>query len=329
VELCPLLFEPKLLPKLWGGRRLAMLGKRLPEQAGIGESWELFDDATGSSVVAVGPHQGRSLRDLSEAWGEALVGPGHAAWSARFPLLIKYLDAREDLSVQVHPDDRLALALEGPGALGKDELWVVLDRGSEARLVSGFRRPMDRAAVESALDTGGLGDCLNAVEVFEGDTVDIPAGRVHALGAGCLVAEVQQNSDLTYRLWDYGRLDQGRARTLHRAQALQALRYDEPFVSSSGILRAGSADAEPGLEQTLNQGAHFEVRRLRLHGEKRLVPGAFPRVLMALQGALRLAWGAGQGMMVPMGGTVLAPAALDLRVAAQSDENLLLLIEPR
>lgn len=308
---------------------MAAMGRRIPEGESIGESWELYDDAGGSARVAMGPAAGRSLRDLSVEWGEALVGPGHPEWTRRFPLLIKYLDAQEDLSVQVHPDDRLAAELEGPGALGKHELWVLMDSRPGSRVLSGFQPGVGPEDFKAALEAGSVGSLLNSVEVNTGDVVDTPAGRVHALGAGCLVAEVQQNSDLTYRVWDYGRKDHGVPRPLHVAQALKALRFDAPFAQDSGLMTPQSLGPLKEGEQTLVQGPSFEVRRLWLRQKRRFIPTNFPRILMALQGGLQLAWGAGQGMMVPWGATVLLPAALDLSVAAQADESVLLLIEPR
>jgi mannose-6-phosphate isomerase len=188
MELTPLLFEPYFSPKVWGGRLLEKLGKRLPEGA-IGESWELYDDAQGSARVAQGPAAGLTLRRLCDAWGEALLGPGHAAWARRFPLLIKLIDASQDLSVQVHPDDALALELEGPGDLGKSEAWVVLEARPGARLLSGFLHGVDEAGVKQGLQAGDLEGLLRRESVSPGDAFDIPAGRVHAIGAGCLLAE--------------------------------------------------------------------------------------------------------------------------------------------
>ena len=190
MDLCPLVFEPRLVNKLWGGRQLESLGKALPAGASVGESWEVFDDAEGSAVVIDGPARWRTLRELSREWGEGLCGQGREAWAARFPLLIKLLDASADLSVQVHPDDRLARVLEGPGAIGKSEVFVVLRAQPGACMYSGWKPGVGEAEVRAALDAGNLEQLLNRVEVAAGDVLDIPAGRPHAIGAGCLVAEV-------------------------------------------------------------------------------------------------------------------------------------------
>src|ERR1700722_4679697 len=138
-ELCPLVFEPRLLPKLWGGRRLEHWGKELPAAGMFGESWEVFDDAAQSAECLRGPAAGRTLAEVATAWGKAFYGPGKGAVHGRFPVLIKLLDAREDLSIQVHPSDELARILHGPDAVGKSESWVVLEAEPGARVLNGFK----------------------------------------------------------------------------------------------------------------------------------------------------------------------------------------------
>jgi mannose-6-phosphate isomerase len=328
MDLCPLIFEPRLVNKLWGGRRLESLGKALPPDASVGESWEIFDDAEGSAVASAGPAAGKSLRELSRLWGEGLCGQGREAWAARFPLLIKLLDASADLSVQVHPDDQLARVLEGPGACGKSEVFVVLQAGPGACMLSGWMPGVDEAAVRAAVAAGDLERLLNRVPVAAGDVLDIPAGRPHAIGAGCLVAEVQQNCELTYRLWDYGRLENGQPRALHLEQALRALRFDQPFASDNGLRRPRGLNRGFALDEALMEGPYFSVRRLTLRGAAPFAPAGVPRVLMAL-GGLRLAWSAGEGMMVPPGATAMLPAGLDARVMPDQAGAQALWIEPR
>lgn len=328
MQICPLVFEPRFVPKVWGGRRLSAFGKALPPEAAIGESWELFDDEKGSAVVAAGPAKGLSLRQLSQEWGAALVGPGHEAWAARFPLLIKLLDAREDLSVQVHPDDALAARLEGPGTLGKSEMWVVVGREPGARLLSGFKPGVDAVRLRRGLADGTAMQLMQELSVEPGDVVDIPAGRVHAIGAGCLIAEVQQNSDVTYRVWDYGRLENGKPRALHVEQALQALRFDQPFCSASGKAAPQARREGTAAVEDLVRGPYFDVRRLRLSGPHSYAAGRLaPEVLMALEGGLRLNWEGG-AMDVPAGATALLPASLAVAVAPLGAAALLLSIRP-
>lgn len=329
LALCPLLLKPRLMPKLWGGQGLRAWGKALPQGQAIGESWELYDDAAGSVQVAAGPAQGMDLGQLRAAWGEALLGPSLTARGGRFPLLLKLIDAQQDLSVQVHPDDALARALHGPQARGKNELWVVLEAAPGARLLSGFKPGTTAKDLETALAAAAVESLLQAVPVKAGDVVDVPAGRVHAIGAGCLVAEVQQNSDWTYRLWDYGRLEDGQPRALHLAEARQALRFDAELGCRSGQILPQPRTEAWGQWEALFEGPFFKVERFHLRAESVLPASGMPRLLMALQGELRLAWGAEAGMIVPRGATVLLPAALAARALPAATEAACLLIEPR
>src|ERR1700677_2081865 len=225
-ELCPLAFEPRLLPKLWGGRRLEHWGKKLPPAGMFGESWEVFDDADGAALCLGGRAPGRTVAEVAAAWGKDFYGPGRGAVHGRFPVLVKLLDAREDLSIQVHPSNELARLLHGPDAVGKSETWVVLEAEPGARVLNGFRPGSTWPQVGEAIAARTVAQLLHSVPVRVGDVIDIPAGRPHALGAGCLVAEVQQNSDWTYRIWDHGRLERGKPRPIHLRDAEQALRFD-------------------------------------------------------------------------------------------------------
>lgn len=219
----PLVFEPYFRPLLWGGRRLAdRLGKPLPAAGQFGESWEISGHRQHVSRVAEGPLRGKSLTDLWHGNGIELLGRPVAA-DAPFPLLIKYLDCRELLSVQVHPDDAAAARLL-PGELGKTEAWIVLDAAPEGRVYAGLKPGVDRAELERALDAGTVADCLHGFAPRPGDCVFLPAGTVHAVGGGVLMAEVQQSSDATFRLFDWNRVGaDGRPRPLHRREALASI----------------------------------------------------------------------------------------------------------
>lgn len=220
----PLLLRPDLRRRPWGGRTLATLwpaGDPVVEAGGepLGEAWLAGPD----SLVAEGPLRGARLADLAAEHGRRLLGDRpFAVYGARLPLLLKLLDAAEVLSVQVHPDDAYALSEEAAsGHLGKTEAWWVLSAAPGAEVVWGFAAPTDAAAVRRAVEEGRLGELLRRFEVARGDVVVNPAGTVHALGAGLLVFEVQQASDLTYRLYDHGRLGpDGRPRQLHLERAL-------------------------------------------------------------------------------------------------------------
>lgn len=225
MKLCPLKFRDIFKEKIWGGRQLeSLLGKRLPAGQNIGESWEIADHAQDTSIVASGPYAGSSLHDLVVAHGPDLLGsqvsptPGGA-----FPLLLKFLDAQDWLSVQVHPDDAYALAHE-QGEQGKTEAWYVLSAQRGAALVCGLSHETTAEALASAIENGQLQDHLRHVRVQAGDTLFMPAGRLHTLGPGIVTWEVQENSDVTYRLYDWGRVGAtGKPRELHVQDALKVL----------------------------------------------------------------------------------------------------------
>ncbi|MFM8890072.1 MAG: type I phosphomannose isomerase catalytic subunit, partial [Planctomycetia bacterium] len=210
----PLLLAPRYRRYLWGGRRFAsVLGRPLPPGDDYAESWELVDHGDDQSVVAAGPLAGATLGDLVRTHGHELLGR-HAPLS-RFPLLFKFLDACRDLSVQVHPDDARAARLSPPD-LGKTEAWYVIDAAPGSRIYAGLRPGTDRDALAAALRAGRCEEVLHSFEPRAGDCVFIPAGTVHAIGAGLVVAEIQESSDVTYRLFDWNRTGpDGRPRPLH------------------------------------------------------------------------------------------------------------------
>jgi mannose-6-phosphate isomerase len=223
--LYPLRFRPLFRRYLWGGRRLeTVLGKQLGEGTDYAESWEVVDHGDDQSVVADGPLAGTTLGDLVAQHGKQLLGRHHP--QSRFPLLFKFLDANRDLSVQVHPDDEAAAKLDPPD-LGKTEAWVILHADPGSRIYAGLKRGFDRAALEREVHRGTTELCLHRFDPQAGDCVFIPAGTVHALGTGLVVAEIQQASDTTFRLFDWNRIGpDGKPRALHVQQALDAIDYD-------------------------------------------------------------------------------------------------------
>ena len=247
----PLVFRPLFMERMWGGHRLAeMPGKNAPGATPIGESWELVDRADAQSVVARGPLIGTTLHELWTAFRKDVFGAG-VPDSPRFPLLAKILDARETLSVQVHPPAKIAAELRGEP---KTEMWCLLDAAKGAELFAGFRRGTTRADFERALGEGKAAELLHRIPVRAGDAMFIPSGRCHAIGAGCLIVEIQQNSDTTYRVFDWNRkgLD-GKPRALHVAESLASIDFD---------------DHEPALAQpdgeTIASCAEFHVERWHL-----------------------------------------------------------------
>lgn len=218
----PLIFAPLYRRYLWGGRRFATsLGRQLPDGEDFAESWELVDHGDDQSVVSAGPHAGMTLGALAQDHGADLLG--RQAPQPGFPLLFKFLDANRDLSVQVHPDDARAARLARPDR-GKTEAWYVVDAEPGAKIYAGLAPGVDLPILAEALRRGRCDEVLHAFEARRGDCVFIPAGTVHAIGAGVLVAEIQQASDVTYRLHDWGRVGaDGRPRALHIEAGLEAV----------------------------------------------------------------------------------------------------------
>ncbi|WP_322399617.1 type I phosphomannose isomerase catalytic subunit [Massilia luteola] len=223
-NLYPLIFNGIYKDKLWGGQKLfSHLGKDISLRTRCGESWELSGLPSDDSVVKHGALAGRSLSDLLRDYREILIGKSlYARFGNRFPLLVKFIDAQDDLSIQVHPDDVLAgMRHDSPG---KTEMWYVIQADPGATLIAGFNRPVSAALCRDRFATGRIDDLLNRHPVAAGDVFFLPAGRVHAIGKGVLIAEIQQASDVTYRIHDYGRVDaHGRRRALETDNAIAAL----------------------------------------------------------------------------------------------------------
>src|ERR1043166_7595472 len=223
--LYPLTFRPIFKERIWGGRKLQQLyEKALPPSVPIGESWEISDRPGDVSVIANGPLAGKDLRWLLEHDAEALLGPAKLPGN-RFPLLIKLLDAREKLSLQVHPPVHKTVELGGEP---KTEMWYIADAAPGAELFVGLSRGVTRAKFERKIRNGTVADCVHRVPVRAGDAMFLPSGRVHAIGAGLVIFEIQQNSDTTYRVFDWNRagLD-GKPRELHVAQSLQSIDFND------------------------------------------------------------------------------------------------------
>jgi len=236
----PLRFEPHFLVKVWGGRSLGdFLGSELPEDGPIGEVWQLVDRDAGASIVAAGEFKGRSLRGLMLSERESLLGRAKTSLSDHFPLLIKYLDAGANLSVQVHPDATANACAKG-SAHPKTECWYILEAQPDARLYLGLKDDVDAKTFAAQATSSDVVKLLNAYTVKPGDFVHVPAGTVHAIGEGISLVEVQENSDTTYRIFDWGRVGlDGRERETHVTEALNAIDYDQvlegPFAAASTL----------------------------------------------------------------------------------------------
>lgn len=249
----PLLFKPELKERIWGGQALAQFGFDLPDGA-IGEAWLIGDHPHGTTSVANGPLKGMGLNEVREQYGSAFFGRS-ARSGDKFPLLIKLLDCQDDLSIQVHPDDDYEQLPEGE--LGKTEMWYILAAKPGAKIIYGLKPDIDRARLTELIEQDRIMEGLQEVEVSAGDSFYIPAGTVHALGAGVLVAEVQQNSDTVYRLHDYNRpgLD-GQPRELHIDHSLNVINY-----SNTGASRMTTQLDAPNTWLTLASSPFFIVEK--------------------------------------------------------------------
>lgn len=223
--LYPFTFKPILKKVIWGGSDICPFKEISPVENGVGESWELSHVEGNYSIVANGELAGKSLDDLIRQYGAQLMGQEVIdRFGTTFPLLIKFIDARDNLSIQVHPDDELAKARHN--SFGKTEMWYVIKATKDASLYSGFSKQIDADEYVKRVQDNTIMDVLQRYNVNEGDVFFLPAGRVHAIGAGCFIAEIQQTSNITYRIYDYNRKDaNGNTRELHTELAKDAIDY--------------------------------------------------------------------------------------------------------
>ncbi|MBN2581314.1 MAG: class I mannose-6-phosphate isomerase [Pirellulales bacterium] len=304
----PLIFKPYLRPMPWGGRRLeSLLGKNLPDAEKYGESWELSGHPHHVSVVAEEPLRGTPLTELWRQSGESLLGRP-VPEGTPFPLLFKFLDCHDVFSVQVHPGDEQAKRLRDE-SLGKTEAWVVLDALPDARIYAGLKPAVTRSDLERALDTETAAECLHSFTPRPGDCVFLPAGVVHA-ARGVLLAEVQQSSDITFRLFDWNRRDaQGRTRPLHRAEALASVDWSRGPVHPV-LPRDWENASTISRSQRLVHCNYFQLDRHRLAGK---LANPYPdcmSIWMILDGDVELRQSSGgYRRRFRRGETVLIPAA--------------------
>jgi len=225
-DLYPFKFQTIFKEKIWGGQKIkSILGKEFSPLSNCGETWELSVVDGNISVVDSGHLQGTKLTELLDSYGAQIVGNRiYNECGSDFPLLIKFIDANDDLSIQVHPDDHLALARHQ--SKGKTEMWYVLQADVNSSLISGFNQPLDKSTYLQYFNENRLEEVLNRENVKSGDVIFIPSGRVHTIGKGILLAEIQQTSDITYRIYDFDRLNaDGNSRELHVEQALDAIDF--------------------------------------------------------------------------------------------------------
>src|SRR4051794_30044951 len=286
----PLAFDPIFIERMWGGQRLeSEFHKKLPPQKRIGESWEIVDRSEAQSIVTSGPLSGRTLHELWTQHRKEVFGD--VPEKARFPLLIKILDAQENLSLQVHPPENVASRLGGEP---KNEFWYVAAAAPDAELFLGFRKAITRDSFEERLRDGTVIDHVHTIAVQAGDAVFLPAGRVHAIGAGNLLIEIQQNSDTTYRAFDWNRIDPATAtkRDLHVERAIQCINFE---------------DVQPQLIQPkgdlLIRDRSFEIRKWKLDEVREAAPFGQFAIVCCLTGNV----GCGKASFTP-GEIFLVPA---------------------
>ncbi len=312
-ELYPLKFRSILKRTPWGGSRLGTFfgkfGKDVPPDEGIGEAWEVADLDSDNSIIANGIYKDMRLHQL-------LDGPrvndvlGHEyrrrhGDENRFPLLVKFIDTADRLSLQVHPDDSYARANEAPGASGKTEAWYVIHTKPEAWVIRGLRPGTTRDGLESSLGNGSLEECLNFLSVRPGDVIFIPPGTVHAIGPGIILLEVQQNSDITYRLYDWGR-----ARELQVKRAMDVINFAPPDEHGQNKAQPALLSPAPRKRELLLQCEKFALESLELSEQCDIDNKRTFHVLIVIEGLSKIIYGRSECLEVSAGESVLIPAAL-------------------
>jgi mannose-6-phosphate isomerase len=285
-------FEPIYQERVWGGRALeSALGRTLPSGAPIGESWEVVDRTEAQSIVVGGAFSGQSLRAVLAQHGADIMGPQWPAGKP-FPILVKWLDCRERLSLQVHPPARVAGELRGEP---KTENWYIAHTAPNAQLIVGLKRGVTRDQFERAIGDNTVEQCVHHFRVAAGDSILVHSGQVHAIDAGNLILEIQQNSDTTYRVYDWGRVGlDGVPRQLHVAQSLRSIDWNdfEPVPVRAAPTSGTIADC-----------AEFSIRRVVLGAGERihLRAGEQPRLLSVVSGTVRAGLDNGTGSKAPFG----------------------------
>lgn len=304
MSLYPLKFAPILKSIIWGGSDITKFKGITPEQDGIGESWEISGVEGNVSVVEDGSLEGKNLQEIITAYKDKLVGEkNYNRFGTKFPLLIKFIDARDNLSIQVHPDDELGMKRHN--SFGKTEMWYVINAAKGAFLYSGFDKQLNPEDYVRSIEDNTFVDYLAKHDVKKGDSFFLPAGRVHAIGAGTFIAEIQQTSNITYRIYDYNRTDaNGNPRELHTEQAKDAIDFK---IYDNYRIDYSHEENEPVL---LESCQYFTTNLLELdklmvqnHGDK----DSFV-IYICMDGACEIKDASGQSVAVKQGESILIPA---------------------
>lgn len=320
MKLYPIKFEPILKSIIWGGNEICKFKGIQPEQKGIGESWEISGVEGNVSVVANGELKGKTLDELINLYKGKLVGNSvFEKFGTTFPLLIKFIDARDDLSIQVHPDDKLAK--ERHNSFGKTEMWYVVNASEGATLYSGFAKQMTPETYIKSIEENNFMDYLKKYEVKKGDVFFLLAGRVHAIGAGTFVAEIQQTSNITYRIYDYNRLGvDGKPRELHTELAKDAIDYtlQDDYRTDYTPIKNESVELESCQYFTTNL---LELGRNTARSYKDT--DSFV-IYICMGGACQIEDNKGNVIQVKQGESILIPADTE-DVLIKPNDNVLLL----
>ncbi|MBT3209370.1 MAG: class I mannose-6-phosphate isomerase [Bacteroidetes bacterium] len=319
-NLYPLKFMPILKNKIWGGTKLkTLLNKNISATNNCGESWEISGVENSISVVSNGFLKNKSLTELIEIYNDKLVGKKvYQFFGSEFPLLIKFIDASDVLSIQVHPDD--GLAYQRHQSKGKTEMWYIIQADENSELISGFNQEIDKNIYLKHLENKGLGKILNSEKVKSGDVFFIPAGRVHAIGKGILLAEIQQTSDITYRIYDWDRLDKnGDSRELHTELAVDAIDYSfhQNYKSKYETNTNSCSEIESCKYFTCN------ILKLNKSVEKDITSIDSFVIYMCVEGSGTISCN-NQEVNISMGETVLLPASLkNYSISTKTEVRLL------
>jgi len=304
MKLYPLQFEPILKERIWGGEKLKTLLHKPITSNITGESWELSTVEGDVSIVANGEWKGKSLTELINSFPDEILGTAvHTRFGKQFPLLFKYLDAREDLSIQVHPNDELAKKRHN--SFGKTEMWYIMQADDDARIIVGFKENSNAEEYLENLKNKTLISILDDVKVKSGDVFFLETGTVHAIGAGLVVAEIQQTSDITYRLYDFDRVDaNGKTRELHVDLALEAINYNRVETKKSYTTNSNQSN-------TVVYCPYFTTNYIPLDGAiSGYKSGESFTVYMCVEGSFEIEYNHSKTQYIK-GDTVLIPAAMN------------------
>ncbi len=312
----PMKFKKILKEKVWGGRGFEeIMHMNLPENKKYGESWEVSCHKNGMSIVDEGPFRGMTLKELIEKYKEKLEGEDiYKKYGEIFPLLIKFLDIHDKLSVQVHPDDGYALKVEGE--LGKSESWYVIEASKDAKVIMGCKKGLSKKDFEEKIEKKDFSDLFNIISIKKGDFINVEPGLVHASVEGsAIICEIQENSDTTYRIYDFDRLVDGKFRELHLEKAKEVIKYDlEPKITT--IETRKKKRVEDADIEELIKGQYFNIDKLSVHGIYHEEKGKNFKILSCLDG---------EGIItcqkkkysIHQGDTYFIPPMLDLEVEGE------------